>query len=168
MTTQSIESGVTYTPTLNYNGPDQLTFTVNDQIHTGTGGAQMATATVGITVSADQAPVIANVAPTASYTEQGAAVTLSSGATVSDVDNTSLASATVSISNGLLAGDVLAATTAGTSITANYNTATGVLSLTGTDTLAHYQAVLDSVTFSSSSHNPTNSGLTPAAALVGW
>ena len=48
--TQAIESGVTYTPTLNYNGPDQLTFTVNDQGHTGTGGAQTATATVGITV----------------------------------------------------------------------------------------------------------------------
>ncbi len=157
--TQAIETGVTYTPTLNYNGSDQLTFTVNDQGHTGTGGPQTATATVGITVSADQAPVIANVAPTASYTEQGAAVTLSSGATVSDVDNTTLASATVSISGGtFFTGDTLAATTAGTSITASYNTATGVLSLTGTDTLAHYQAVLDSVAYSSSSQNPTNYG----------
>ena len=157
--TQAIESGVTYTPTLNYNGPDQLTFTVNDQGHTGTGGAQTATATVGITVSADQAPVLSNVAPTASYTEQGAAVTLSSGATVSDVDNTTLASATVSITGGtFFTGDVLAATTAGTSITASYNAATGVLSLSGTDTLAHYQAVLDSVTYSSSSQNPTNFG----------
>ena len=85
-------------------------------------------------------------------------MTLSSGATVSDVDNTTLASATVSITGGLLSGDVLAATTTGTSITASYNAATGVLSLSGTDTLAHYQAVLDSVTYSSSSQNPTNFG----------
>ena len=53
---------------------------------------------------------------------------------------------------------MLAATTTGTSITASYNAATGVLSLSGTDTLAHYQAVLDSVTYSSSSQNPTNFG----------
>ena len=85
-------------------------------------------------------------------------MTLSPAATVSDVDNQTLASATVSISSGFFAGDVLAATTAGTSITASYNAATGVLTLTGTDTLAHYQQVLDSVTYASTSDNPTNFG----------
>ena len=103
--------------------------------------------------------MLSNVAPTASYTEQGCGGDAVAGATVSDVDNTTLASATVSITGGtLLAGDVLAATTAGTSITASYNAATETLTLSGTDTLAHYQAVLDSVTFSSSSQNPTNFG----------
>ena len=56
------------------------------------------------------------------------------------------------------AGDGLAATTAGTGITANYNASTGVLSLTGSDTLVHDQQVLDSVSYSSTSQNPTNSG----------
>ena len=66
-------------------------------------------------------------ASTASYTEPNPAVTLSSGTTVSDVDNTTLASATVSITGGtFFTGDVLAATTAGTSITASYDAATGV------------------------------------------
>ncbi len=46
-----------------------------------------------------------------------------------------------------MTGDTLAATTSGTSITASYNASTGVLSLTGSDTLAHYQQVLDSVSY---------------------
>src|SRR5262249_17463222 len=54
--------------------------------------------------------------------------------------------------------DVLAATTTGTSITASYNSTTETLTLTGSDTLAHYQQVLDSVTFNSTSINPTNYG----------
>ena len=49
-------------------------------------------------------------------------------------------------------------TTAGTAITASYDAASGVLTLTGTDTLAHYQQVLDSVTYASTSHNPTSFG----------
>ena len=94
-------------------------------------------------------------------------MTLSPAATVSDVDNQTLQSATVSISSGLLTGDVLAATTAGTGITASYNAASGVLTLTGNDTLAHYQQVLDSVTYVSTSDNPTNFG-TDTSRTISW
>ena len=81
------------------------------------------TTTVAIT-AVDTAPVLSNVAASASYTEQGAATTLSSGTVVSDADNAKLASATVSISGGFLAGDTLTAATAGTTITASYDGAT--------------------------------------------
>jgi Domain of unknown function (DUF4082) len=40
-----------------------------------------------------------------------------------------------------------------------------VLSLTGSDTLAHYRQVLDSVSYSSSSQNPTNSGADPSRTI---
>ena len=73
----------------------------------------------------------------------------------------------MSITSGLLTGDTLAATTTGTSITASYNASTGVLSLSGSDTLAHYQQVLDSVSYSSSSQNPTNSGA-DKSRTVSW
>jgi hypothetical protein len=53
---------------------------------------------------------------------------------------------------------VLAATTAGTNISASYNAASETLTLSGTDTLANYQGVLRSVTFASSSQDPTQSG----------
>ena len=63
-----------------------------------------------------------------------------------------LVSGTVSITSiRLFTGDTLAATTTGTSITASYAASTGVLSLTGSDTLAHYQQVLDSVSYTTSS-----------------
>jgi len=107
------------------------------------------------------------VAASASYTAGATATTLSSGATVTDVDNQNLASATVSITSGFLTGDTLAATTTGTTITASYNTSTGVLSLSGSDSLAHYQQVLDSITYSSTSQNPTNSGADPSRT-VSW
>ena len=53
---------------------------------------------------------------------------------------------------------MLSANTAGTSITASYNSSTGVLSLSGLDTFTDYQTVLDTVHFSSTSDNPTDFG----------
>ena len=41
------------------------------------------------------------------------------------------------------ASEVLAANTAGTSITANYDSGTGILTLSGADTVANYQQVLE-------------------------
>src|SRR5205814_1876676 len=88
----------------------------------------------------------------------GVAVTLAGSATVADSDNAILASATVQVTGGFAAdGDVLSATVAAISITASYSPATERMTLTGADSLAHYQAVLDRLTFSSGA-NPTNSG----------
>jgi hypothetical protein len=104
-------------------------------------------------------PVITNVT-NATYTEGGAPVTLSGNLTITDATSTTLESATISISAGTFAGDgdVLAATTTGTAITATYNPSTETLTLSGHDTLADYRQVLDSLVFSSTSNNPTNFG----------
>src|SRR5262249_9357503 len=73
-----------------------------------------------------------------------------------------------SITAGAFAGDgdILFANVAGTNITASYNAATELLTLTGSDTLAHYNQVLDSVTFNSSSGNPTNFGANPTRTVT--
>src|SRR5205814_2283862 len=86
---------------------------------------------------------------------------------VSDPDNLGLASATVSITGGKFAGDgdVLAVITTGTSITASYNTSSETLTLSGVDSTAHYQQVLDSLTFSAG-ENPTNFGSNPTRTLT--
>ena len=163
--TQAIETGVSYTPALNYNGPDTLTFTVNDQGHTGPVAAQ-ATATIGITVSSDQAPVLGNAGDTVGYTElQAVAPAIDAALTVSDADNPTLAGATVSI-GGFLAGDGLNFTNQN-GITGSYNALTGVLTLSGTASVAAYQAALESVTFSSISHNPTSFG-TDSSRSISW
>src|SRR5262249_8005057 len=75
-------------------------------------------------------------------------------------DNRNLADATVAITGGKFAndGDVLAANTAGTSISASYDATTETLTLSGVDTLAHYQTVLESVNFSSTASDPTHGG----------
>src|SRR5262249_61951258 len=103
-------------------------------------------------------PTLANV-PTTEGFHPGRTVTVAPAASLSDPDNLTLTNATVQISGGFAGdGDVLAANVSGTSITSSYNAATETLTLTGSDTLAHYQQVLDSVTFHSGA-NPTNSGL---------
>lgn len=71
-----------------------------------------------------------------------------------------MSGATVVISNNYVAGDVLAATVTGTSITASFNAGTRTLTLSGVDSIANYNTVLNSVTFASTSDAPTAGGAT--------
>src|SRR6201999_259116 len=88
---------------------------------------------------------IPGIATSASFTE-GTPATLSPSMTINSPTDGYLKSATISITSGFTAGDVLSATTVG-SISASYNSGTGVLVLTNYDTVANYQQVLRSVTF---------------------
>src|SRR5262249_38958814 len=101
-------------------------------------------------------------------TAAGQTITVSPFLGVSDPDSLMLAAATVAITSGTFAGDgdVLAVTTSGTSISASYDAATETLALTGSDTLADYQQVLDSVTFSSTTPHPTNGGANPTRTVT--
>ena len=76
--------------------------------------------------------------------------------TATDPDSAHLQGATASITGELpLAdGDSLAFTST-PNITGSYNSGTGVLTLTGTATVANYQTALRSITFSNTSHNPS-------------
>lgn len=89
------------------------------------------------------------------YTEGDAPVQLVADLTISDIDGTLLESAVVSLSQGFVAGeDQLAVVTDGTAIAATYDVATGVLTLTGSDTLANYQHVLQSLSYWNTSVSP--------------
>jgi len=52
------------------------------------------------------------------------------------------------------AAESLSANTTGTNITATYNSATGVLALSGTDTVANYQQVFQSITYNNTAATP--------------
>ena len=116
-------------------------------------GTPTVTATIGSESATQPEVVTAPAAPLAlagagnevTFAEGGAPVAVDPALTLTDSQSTTLASATVAISSGLAPGDVLAADTAGTAITASYSA--GTLTLSGTDTLADYQAVLQRVTF---------------------
>jgi hypothetical protein len=84
--------------------------------------------------------------------------------TVNDVDSGSLSGATVAISAGFTAGDLLSCSTQN-GISSTYNAATGVLTLNGTASVDQYQAALRSVSYSSSSNNSTVSS---ASRTISW
>ena len=85
---------------------------------------------------------------------EGTAVTVDGGVTLSDTDDSQLTGATVSITANRETTDVLTFTLAG-SITGSYNGTTGILTLSGTDSVANYQSVLQSVQFNTTSENPS-------------
>ncbi len=155
---QLVLRSVTYDNTAG--GPDpsdrSITFLVND------GVTDSATATSTVSIVRLNAPVVdlngagGGVDFAAAFVEDaGLAAIVDATLTVTDPDSVNLASATVEITNILDIGrEFLAAATGGTSITAAYNAATGILSLTGADTVANYQQVLRTVTYNNTSEDP--------------
>src|SRR4030095_9567206 len=91
------------------------------------------------------------------YTENAGAVAIDPGLTVTDADSTDLTGATVAITAGFVSAQDTLAFTNQLGITGNYNSGTGVLILTGTTTVANYQAALRTVTYANGSDNPTTS-----------
>ena len=140
-----------------------LTVTLNDGGNTGSGGAQTASLAGTITITPlTDAPVIGGAGSTRTYTENATGVALEPTLTVTDADDTHIASGSVTISAGFTAGDTLTwADQPG--IIANY--AGGVLTLSGNATLATYQTLLRSVAFSSTSDDPTAAS---ASRTISW
>lgn len=94
----------------------------------------------------------------ATYPENATAITLDPTLSVTDPDSGgNLTGATVSITSGFLSGDTLSFTSQN-GITGSYNGATGVLTLTGTASIATYQTALQSVGYSFAG-DPTNGGV---------
>ena len=113
-----------------------------------------AAATRTITVTAvNQPPVVTATAGAISYLQGAGAVAIDPGITVSDVDNTTLAGATVTISGNYAGGADALGFANQNGIAGSWNAATGVLTLSGSATLAYYQAAMRSVTFSSAGAN---------------
>src|SRR5207253_1583721 len=142
-----------------------ITWAATDANSDAVGAATSAgvTSTVNVTAVND-APVL-TAGATLAYTEQAAGAVIDNTITLADVDDTQMASATVTIGN-FVTGDALAFTnTAG--ITGSYNAGTGVLTLTGTDTLANYQAALRTVKYSSTPDDPTVNN-TKTSRTITW
>jgi hypothetical protein len=112
--------------------------------------------TVTAAAQNDQPPAV-TAGNTVSYAAQAAPVAIDPGIKLIDPDNATLAGATVSIAGGFLSGDTLGFTNQN-GITGSYNAAAGSLMLSGTASLANYQAALASVSFASSLQDPTHGG----------
>ncbi|BAY76729.1 hemolysin-type calcium-binding region [Nostoc linckia NIES-25] len=125
-----------------------ISFIVND------GSLNSSTVTRNINLTAvNDAPVITSTNTPLAYTENDAATAIDSGLTVTDVDSTNLNSATVSISSGFVAAEDTLAFIAQNGISGSYSN--GVLTLTGSASVADYQTALRSITYQNSSDNPS-------------
>ena len=155
-------SAVSFTTASNATSSVTLTVDIDDGGNTGSGGAKADSITVSLLVTAvNDPPAVTTSAGTQAFIEGAGPVAIDSSLTVTDVDNATLASATVAITGNLHAAeDSLAFTNDGSTmgnISASYNAGTGVLTLTSsgaTATLAQWQAALRSVTYTNSADTP--------------
>ncbi len=133
---------------------DSFTFTVSD----GAGGT-IGLTTFNITVTGvNDAPVVTTTVANLTYNENDPATAVDPGVTISDVDSTTLVGATVSITGNFQSGqDALSwvDNNLADSITLSGSSTAQTIILTGTDTLANYQAAIRAVQYANSSDNPS-------------
>jgi VCBS repeat-containing protein len=156
-TTLAAASNVVYRGVSNFNGSDTLTMTTSDGGNTGSGGAKSDTDTVAITVvSVDHPPNGAGFGGSLTYLENQSATAIDAFLTVSDPDSTTFIGALVAISgNYQPAQDVLGFANQN-GITGSFNSTTGILTLSGTSSVANYQSALAAVTYFNNSDNPSS------------
>ncbi|WP_271411397.1 DUF4347 domain-containing protein [Pseudomonas sp. Q1-7] len=142
----------------------------------GTTPFSLSSDTASLTVTAvNDAPVVSASGGSTSFVEgdnvASTPVVVDGGITVVDSDSPLLPSATVSITGNFISGqDVLGFTNNGATmgdISASYNSATGVLTLTsaGGASAAQWQAALRAVTYSNSSETPNTATRTISFAV---
>lgn len=161
-------AAVALTPSANNDQNFTITTRIRDAANTGP-----ADGTITVTVTpVNDAPVLTTTGGSVPFTESAPPVAVDSALTLSDVDNSTLASATVSITGNFNAGqDVLAFTNDSSTmgnISASFDAGTGTLTLTsagGTATVAQWQAALRSVTYSNGSDSPATTTRTVSFAV---
>ncbi len=106
-------------------------------------------------IPSNDVPVLANLeGTTLAFTENDGATQITSAITVTDTDDTNLQAATVSFTNNYFLGEDILDYSDALGITGSFNSSTGVLTLSGTTTLANYQTALRNVTYENISSDP--------------
>ncbi|MGH8420482.1 MAG: DUF4214 domain-containing protein [Pseudomonas sp.] len=165
---QAALRSVTYTDTSE--NPDPATRTISFLANDGTTDSAVSSKSVSV-ISINDTPLATTSGGATEFIESATGTSLpvvvDSSITLTDVDNTTLASAEVSITNHFnSAQDSLSFTNDSATmgnISASYNASTGRMELTSasaTATLAQWQAALRSVTYTDSSDNPDTSDRT--------
>jgi hypothetical protein len=153
---QAALDAVTYTDTAVT--PSNATRTISfAAVDTSATTSNTATRTVTVT-DTDQTPIVTTTGGTTRYVGASSAVTIDSGISVSDLDNTTQSIGTVSIGTGFNSGDTLSFTNTSSAsfgnIVGSYNAVTGLLTLTSagaTASDAQWSHALSAVTFATTS-----------------
>ena len=145
--------GVAHT---NGSAADTIQVDITDNGNTGSGGGgtiTLGTFNVDITAVND-APTVATTGTQLAYTEGDGATAIDPGLTLSDVDSANLTGATVRILFGFVSAEDSLGFVDQLGINGSYDSGTGILTLSGTASVADYQTALRSVTYENSSENP--------------
>ena len=102
----------------------------------------------------DEPPVVLTTAGTLYYLQNSGAAVIDPGVLVTDGDNSTLQSATVKITTGYVNGQDVLSFTNTANITGSFDPVSGTMTLTGTDTVANYQAALRAVKYADTSGSP--------------
>ncbi|QDU99025.1 cadherin-like domain-containing protein [Lignipirellula cremea] len=108
----------------------------------------------------NDAPVVTTTAAPLEYREGDPPTVIDNGLTVVDSDHANLQSASVQFTGGFVAGQDVLAFTDQLGITGAYDAVAGILSLTGTASVADYQAALRTVTYENTSSLPSTAART--------
>ncbi len=136
--------------------PSILTRTVTFRVNDGTDNSNTQSRNISV-ISTNSEPVLAAIETTPlNYTEGDGAVNITSTITVTDADNTNLASAIIAISANYQNGEDVLSFTPANGITGSWNAATGQLTLSGNSSVANYRTALRSVKYTNNSSTPSN------------
>ncbi len=178
-TTVDPDVGDTFTYTLEPDFGDNAAFTIVDdqlrinespdfetktsysiRVTTADSGNRSFTKTLTVTVNnLNDPPVVTASAGNLSYTENAGNVVIDPGIEVADIDSPNLVGATIRIV-GYVPGQDSLGVNAPAGVTANFDAATGILTLTGIAPLATYREALRSVTYRNSSNAPNTAART--------
>ncbi len=129
---------------------DVFTYTVTD-----TAGATSSTQITITIQGSNDAPVASSIETSAvAYVENDGARTITSTLALADVDNASLSSAVIQITGNYVNGEDLLSFAHQNGISGSWDANTGRLTLTGTASIAQYEAALRSVRYTNLSDEP--------------
>jgi uncharacterized repeat protein (TIGR01451 family) len=147
---------LTYTPAANATGTSTFEVAVQDDGGTANGGVDSSASQMfTITVNAlNDAPVVTIGGGLLSYAEEAPAAIIDPVITVTDADSTTITGATVQITGNYQNGQDSLMFVNTPAITGSFTSLNGRLTLTGTDTVANYQAALRTVRYQNTSGTP--------------
>lgn len=146
---------LTFIPTANFNGSASVSLSA-----TGVWGTETSSIAVTVT-SVNDAPVVTTSGGSTTYTENSAAVVIDGAITITDADSVNLTGLTAQITgNYQSTQDTLSATGLPGGISAVWNSGTGTLALSGTASVADYQAAARLIKYVNGSEAPNTSGRT--------
>ncbi|MDA1250804.1 MAG: DUF4347 domain-containing protein [Planctomycetota bacterium] len=143
-------AGLKFTPDADFNGTGN--FTIQGSTSNSDPGLGGSTTVANVTVN--DAPVESTIEGAAlAYTENDGPVAITSTLAITDVDDTNIESAVVQITGNYAGAEDVLAFTNQNGITGNL--VGGTLTLTGSATLAQYEAAIRSITYENTSDNPS-------------